>query len=118
MEAMVTNTPLKIGGNVLNRGAIENLPYEACVEVPCLVDAGGVHPTLVGPLPTQLAAMNASNIYCQMLTVEAAATGSRETLYQAAMMDPVTGAQLSTDEIVSLVDELIEAHTNAGFPIF
>jgi alpha-galactosidase len=62
--------------------------------------------------------MNASNIYCQMLTVEAAATGSRETLYQAAMMDPVTGAQLSTDEIVSLVDELIEAHTNAGFPIF
>ena len=118
MEAMVTNVPYKIGGNVLNNGVITNLPAKACVEVPCLVDANGVTPTYVGELPLQLAAMNSSNIYPQMLTVEAAHTGSRETLYQAAMMDPHTGAQLSTDEIVALVDELIEAHTKAGYPIF
>jgi len=52
-----------------------------------------------------------------MLTVEAAHTGCRETVYHAAMMDPHTAAQLSTDEIVALCDELIEAHTNAGFPV-
>ncbi len=118
MEAMVTNVPYKIGGNVINRGMIPNLPAEACVEVPCLVDRSGVLPTYSGPLPLQLAAMNASNIYPQMLTIEAAATGSRETLYQAAMMDPHTGAQLSPDEIVSLCNDLIEAHTNAGYPVF
>jgi alpha-galactosidase len=62
--------------------------------------------------------MNASNIYTQMLTIEAAHTGKKEYLYQAAMMDPVTGAQLSTDEIVALCNDLIEAHTSAGYPIF
>ena len=118
MEAIVTNTPYKIGGNVLNHGVITNLPYDACVEVPCLVDRNGVTPTYVGALPLQLAAMNSSNIYPQMLTIEAAATGSRETLYQAAMMEPHTGAELSTDEIVSLCNELIAAHENAGFPVF
>ena len=118
MEAIVTNVPYKIGGNVINRGMITNLPYDACVEVPCLVDRNGIQPTYVGALPLQLAAMNSSNIYPQMLTIEAAVTGKRETLYQAAMMDPHTGAQLSTDEIVSLCNDLIEAHTNAGYPIF
>ena len=118
MEAIWTNTPYKIGGNVINHGCISNLPDLACVEVPCLVDNNGITPTYVGDLPLQLAAMNSSNIYTQMLTIEAAHTGSKETLYQAAMMDPHTGAQLSTDEIVALCNDLIEAHTNAGYPIF
>ncbi len=118
MTAIYTNTPDKIGGNVLNRGVITNLPYDACVEVPCLVDGEGIHPTYVGELPLQLAAMNSSNIYPQMLTIEAAHTMKKEKIYQAAMMDPHTGAQLSTDEIVSLCDELFEAHENAGYPIF
>ena len=118
MEAIYTNKPYKIGGNVLNRGVISNLPYDACVEVPCLVDGEGIHPTYVGALPTQLAAMNSSNIYAQMLVIEAAHEMSKEKLYQAAMMDPHTGAQLSTDEIVALCDELFEAHEKAGYPIF
>jgi len=118
MTSIYTNTPDKIGGNVLNRGVITNLPYDACVEVPCLVDGEGIHPTFVGELPLQLAAMNSTNIYTQMLTIEAAHTMKKEKIYQAAMMDPLTGANLSTDEIVSLCDELFEAHTNAGYPIF
>jgi len=117
LEAMVTNVPCKIGGNVINNGVIPNLPREACVEVPCLVDANGVTPTYVGELPLQLAAMNATNIYPQLLTIEAAHTHSREKIYQAALLDPHTAAQLSTDEIVSLCDELIEAHTNAGYRV-
>ena len=118
MEAMVTNRPYQIGGNVLNNGLIPNLPAEACVEVTCYVDQNGITPTYAGPLPLQLAAMNSTNIYPQLLTIEAARSGSREALYQAAMMDPHTGAVLSTDEIVAMCDELIEAHTNAGYPIF
>ena len=117
MEAITIDKPYKIGGNVLNHGLIPNLPKEACVEVPCICDGNGITPMYVGELPLQLAAMNASNIYPQLLTIEAAHTGKKETLYQAAMMDPVTGAQLSTDEIVALCDELIAAHTAAGFPI-
>jgi len=118
MEAIYTNKPYKIGGNVLNRGLISNLPYDACVEVPCLVDGEGIHPTYVGELPLQLAAMNSSNIYAQLLTIEAAHTMDKQKIYQAAMMDPHTGAQLSTDEIIALCDELFEAHEKAGYPIF
>lgn len=116
IEAMVTNIPYQIGGNVINNGLITNLPAEATVEVPCLVDASGIHPTYVGALPTQLAAMNSSNIYPQLLTVEAAVENSREKLYMAAMMDPHTGAELSLDDIVKMCDELLEAHSWAGFP--
>lgn len=118
MEAIVTGKPYKIGGNVLNQGCIENLPYEACVEVPCLVDNYGINPTHVGRLPVQLAAMNMTNINCQLLTIEAAATGKMEHVYQAAMLDPHTGAQLYPDDIVKLCDELRAAHENAGHPIF
>ena len=117
MEAMVTDQPYKIGGNVINNGLISNLPKEACVEVPCMVDASGITPTYVGDLPLQLAAMNSTNIYPQLLTIEAAHTGKRDLIYQAAMMDPHTGAELSTDEIVAMCNDLIEAHTAAGFPI-
>jgi alpha-galactosidase len=110
MEAVVTNKPIKIGGNVLNTGLIVNLPSEACVEVPCMVDAGGIHPTHVGKLPVQLAAMNMTNINPQLLTIEAAVTRKREHIYQAAMLDPHTAAELSIDDIVSMCDELIAAH--------
>ena len=116
IEAIVTNTPYKLGGNVLNTGLITNLPSMATVEVPCIADGCGITPCYVGDLPVQLAAMNSSNIYPQLLAVEAAVTGSRETLYQAAMMDPHTAAELSIDDIVAMCDELLEAHKNAGFP--
>lgn len=111
MEAMVTNVPYKIGGNVLNKGnLIANLPAEACVEVPCMVDNSGINPCYVGRLPIQLAAMNMTNINVQLLTIEAAATKKKEHIYQAAMMDPHTGSELSLDNIVKMVDELIQAH--------
>jgi alpha-galactosidase len=110
MEAMVTGIPYKIGGNVLNGGLITNLPDEACVEVPCLVDRSGVTPCKTGALPTQLAAMNVTNVNVQLLTLEAAVTLDRQKIYQAAMMDPHTGAELSIGDIVRMCDDLIEAH--------
>jgi alpha-galactosidase len=110
MEAMVTDVPYEIGGNVINKGLITNLPREACVEVPCLVNKQGIHPTVVGDLPVQLAAMNRTNINPQLLTIEAAATRKKEYIYQAAMLDPHTSSELSIDDIVALCDDLIEAH--------
>ncbi len=110
MEAIVTDIPYKIGGNVINNGLIPNLPDEACVEVPCLVNKYGIQPCCQKPLPLQLAAMNSSMINVQLLTIEAAVTKKKETIYQAAMMDPHTSAELSIDEIVKLCDDLIEAH--------
>lgn len=110
MEAIVTGTPAKIGGNVINTGLIDNLPSDACVEVPCLVDSYGIHPCHVGRLPVQLAAMNMTNINVQLLTIEAAVTKKKEHIYQAAMLDPHTASELSIDTIIEMVDALIEAH--------
>lgn len=111
LDAMETDRPFKIGGNVMNTGGlISNLPEKACVEVPCLVDRNGVQPTYVGDLPEQLAALNRTNINTQILTLEAAITGKKEHIYHAAMLDPHTSAELSIDDIVSLCDDLIEAH--------
>ena len=110
MEAIVENKPYEIGGNIINRGCIENLPDDACVEVPCLVNGDGIHPCHVGRLPVQLAAMNMTNINVQLMTIEAAATKKKEAIYQAAMLDPHTAAELNMDDIVAMCDELIEAH--------
>ncbi len=110
MEAIVTDVPYKIGGNVINNGLITNLPKEACVEVPCLVNRFGIQPTYVGDLPIQCAAMNMTNINVQLLTIEAAVTKKKDAIYQAAMLDPHTSSELSIDDIVSLCDDLIEAH--------
>ena len=110
MEAMVTGTPIKIGGNVINNGLIPNLPAEACVEVPCMVDNYGVNPCYVGRLPVQLAAMNMTHINVHLVTIEAAVTKKLEHVYQAAMLDPHTAAELSIDDIYSMVNELIAEH--------
>lgn len=111
MEAMVTNVPYQLGGNVLNTERyIPNLPAGACVEVPCLVDGRGVKPCRMTALPVQLAALNQTHINVHQLVWEAAETRKREHIYHAAMLDPHTAAELSLDDIVHMVDELIAAH--------
>ena len=110
MEAMVENKPYKIGGNVINTGLITNLPAKACVEVPCLVDASGIAPVVIGDLPEQCAALNRTNINPQLMTIEAAVTKKKEAVYQAAMLDSHTAAELSLDDIRSMCDDLFEAH--------
>ncbi len=110
MEAMETNNAITIGGNVLNRGLITNLPSNACVEVPCLVNRNGVQPTVIGDLPEQCAALNRTNINVQLLAIEAARTLKKDYIYQAVMLDPHASSELSIDDIVSMCDDLIEAH--------
>jgi len=118
IESVVTNKAYKIGGNVLNTGGlIKNLPEDACVEVPCLIDGRGVHPCRVGKLPPQLAAMNMNCVNVHLLTIEAAATKKKEHIYHAAMLDPHTGSELTPDDVIKMVDELIEAHGD-WLPVF
>lgn len=110
IHSVVTGQPRVIYGNVTNDGLIANLPPDCCVEVPCLVDKNGIQPTRIGAIPSQLAALMQTNVNVQRLTVEAALTGKREPIYQAAMLDPHTGSQLDLNQIWALVDELIAAH--------
>jgi alpha-galactosidase len=110
MDAMETDIPYRIHGNVLNKGLIANLPRRAVVEVPCLVDRNGVSPCVVGDLPEQCAALNRTNVNVQILTVDAAIHRKRDAVYQAALLDPHAAAELSIDEIIAMCDELIEAH--------
>ncbi len=110
IHSLETGTPRVVYGNVANNELIDNLPDGCCVEVPCLVDKNGIQPTKIGTLPPQLAAVMQTNVNVQGLTVEAALTGKREHIYHAAMLDPHTAAELSLEQIWSLVDDLIEAH--------
>ncbi len=110
IHSLETGTPRVVYGNVANEGLISNLPEGCCVEVPVLVDKSGLQPTRIGAIPPQLAALMQTNINVQSLTVEAALTGKREHVYHAAMLDPHTAAELTLDDIWSLVDDLIEAH--------
>src|SRR5699024_6340363 len=111
IEAMETNKPYKIGGNVLNTaGLISNIPKNSVMEVRRLEDARRVSPTYIGELPEQLAALNRTNINTQLLTIEAALTQKKDKIYQAAMLDPHTASELSIEDIISLCDDLIEVH--------
>ncbi|HAX03363.1 MAG: alpha-glucosidase/alpha-galactosidase [Tenericutes bacterium GWC2_34_14] len=112
IEACETDVPFRIHGNVLNHHLITNLPLNACVEVPIMIDRNGLNPCIVGDLPEQLAALNRTNINVQLLTMEAAHTLSKDKIYQAAYLDPHTSSELSLDEIKALCDDLIEAHGN------
>ena len=112
MEAIETNKPYVFGGNVLNTGLIPNLPSESVVEVMCVADKSGITPCYAGNLPEQCAALNRTNINVHLLTIEAAKTFQKDKIYLAAMFDPHTSSELSIDDIVSLCDDLIEAHGN------
>ena len=110
INAVMHDVPYRIHGNVLNTGLITNLPQNACVEVPVMVDRNGLNPCYVGDLPEQCAAINRTNINVQLLTIQAAVTLKKEYIYMAAMLDPHTASELSMDDIKAMCDDLIEAH--------
>lgn len=110
VRAVTTDNPYEFNGNVINNGSIKNLPDDACVEVPCIADAYGITPTIVGSLPEQCAALNRTNINVQLMAIQAAHSRSKEDVYRSAMLDPHTASELSLDEIKALCDDLFEAH--------
>ena len=110
VRAMETGTGADVSGNVRNEGLIDGLPEDACVEVPVRVGPGGIRPEPFGALPAQCLALNRTFLNVAELTVRAAVEGSRELVYQAALVDPNTAATLTVEQIVDMVDELLDAH--------
>ena len=110
VRALETGNGAELYGNVRNAGLIEGLPDDACVEVPVLVDGNGVQPTRIGAIPPQCLALNRTFLNVAELTVRAAVEGSRDLVYQAALLDPNTAATLTVHRILDMVDDLIEAH--------
>lgn len=109
--AIETDTPIKVYGNVENTGLITNLPYGCIVEVPCMVDGGGIHPCYIGSIPPQCAALNRMNISVQELAARAVIERSRERVFQALLVDPLTSSLLTVDEIRRLTEEMFEAQS-------
>lgn len=109
VEAKETGAPTRIHGNVLNTGLIDNLPQDGCVEVACLIDKNGLNPCHFGTLPTQLAALNQAHMAVHELAVNSLLEGDREAAVHALMLDPLTGAVCSLEEIRHLFDEMYEA---------
>jgi alpha-galactosidase len=110
INSIWTDTTSTIYGNISNKGFIPDLPEGCAVEVPCIIDAKGIHPNRVTDIPPQLIAIMRSNINVQELTVKALVAQDRQYVYHAAMMDPHTGAELDLEQIWQMVDELLEAH--------
>jgi alpha-galactosidase len=110
IHALETGTERGLHVNIRNGGLISSLPDECCVEVPCLVGAGGAKPVPVGALPPQIAALNRTFLNVVELTVRAALDESRDHVYQAALLDPNTAATLTTTQAVAMCDDLLEAH--------
>ena len=117
MEAIETNRPVKINGNVPNDNLITNLPDGCIVEVPCLVDASGIQPTVVGDIPVQLAGLNRASINVQECVKEAVLNGDKEGVYHAVMLDPLTAAVCTLPQIHDMVTEMLEAQ-QAWLPEF
>jgi alpha-galactosidase len=110
IHSLETGNPRVVYGNVANHNLIDNLPGGCCVEVPCVVDKNGVQPVRIGRIPSHLAALMQTNINVQALTVEAVLQQNPERIYQAAMLDPHTAAELDLDQIWALVNDLLAAH--------
>jgi alpha-galactosidase len=109
MEAKETGNIFRLNGNVRNDGFITNLPNGCCVEIPIFVDKMGLHPTVVGDLPPQLAAVNMTNIIAQGLTVQSALAGDPELAAAAVALDPLTSAVCTLYEAREMAREMFKA---------
>ena len=110
INSLETGTPSRINGNVKNKGIITNLLDGCSVEVPCMVDREGIHPCYVGDLPPQLAALNRTNINVHELAVRGIVEKDKTKIFHSILLDPLTSAILTIDEIKKMVDELFEAN--------
>lgn len=109
LESIETGRIYRGHFNVINNGAITNLPADCCVEVPGFVDRNGINIPIVGDLPMGCAAVLTQTVHTQRLSMEAAVHGNDTWLRQAMMVDPLTGAVMTPPEIWQMVDELLVA---------
>jgi alpha-galactosidase len=117
INARMGGEPFRFNGNVANRGLIDNLPREACVEVPVYADRQGFNPVHVGSLPPQCAALNNTSVAIEEMAVDAAVTGNPTEVFHAICYDPLTSAVLSLEEIRTMTAEMLEKN-RAHLPTF
>jgi alpha-galactosidase len=117
INARLGGEPFRFNGNVANRGLIDNLPREACVEVPVYADRQGFNPVHVGSLPPQCAALNNTSVAVEEMAVDAAVTGNPTEVFHAVCYDPLTSAVLSLEEIRTMTAEMLEKN-RAHLPTF
>lgn len=109
IEAHLYDRPKVIHASVANTNLIPNLPLDGVVEVAVMVDREGYTPTYFGRLPEQVAALCRSNMAVYELTVQGVMNRDRESIIHAMMLDPLTAAVCSPDEIRSMAGELFAA---------
>jgi len=108
INAWMGGEMFEFNGNVANKGYVDNLPYDSCVEIPVIANTKGFNAVRVGPLPPQCAALNNVTIAVEEMAVEAALTGNAEMVYHAICYDPLSAAVLSLEEIRKMVNEMFD----------
>jgi len=93
--------------DVRNEGAIEDLPDDGSVEVPCVVGAHGVTPLHMGPLPETIRSLCQTAKAWESWTVKAGVTGSRRAALMAMLVNPLVP---SFDVARALLDDMLEAN--------
>src|ERR1700687_5415299 len=116
IEAIECGRATSVHGNVTNDGAIEHLPSSGCVEVECRISAEGMQPVRFGRIPEQLAALNRAHMAVHELVVEALLERDRQKAKYALMIDPLTAAVCSLEEIDRLFEEMWAAEREFLLP--
>ncbi len=112
VNALETGQPAAIVANIMNSdGLIADLPADACVEVPAVVDRDGLHPETIGAMPPQCTAYIRPAVDTQALAVRAALNEDRDAIYHAVMQDPIVAATLDLEQVWQMTDELIEVES-------
>ena len=106
MNAIMGGEPFQFNGNVTNTNLVQNLPHDACVEVPVWASIRGLEPASVGALPAQLAAFTGLLSQIEEMAVEGILTGNQHLIYQAVALSPLSASVLSLAEIQQMVDKL------------
>src|SRR5512138_2215147 len=112
INALKGGEPFKFNGNVRNTQLVTNLPQDACVEVPILVDRAGFHPMHVGALPAECALLTGLSSGIEEMVIQASLTGDPTMVYRAICHDPLTASVLSLVEIRQMTNELFACHKN------
>jgi alpha-galactosidase len=110
INALKGGEPFRFNGNVRNTQLVTNLPEDACVEVPVLVDRAGFHPMHVGALPAECALLTQLSSGIEEMTIQASLVGDPTMVYRAICHDPLTASVLSLAEIKQMTNELFAQH--------
>ncbi len=109
IHAHHTDETERVHLNLLNHGAIENLPDDCCVEVPVTIDRQGVSRESVGALPAHLAALCRGLADMQSLASDAFLEKDLLKAFRACLIDPCTAASATPHQIRECFNRLLKA---------